>query len=197
MLSDTKAIHSVVASIIEEMIGELELDYDQPIESHTRLIADLGFASVDFVHLIVQVETRFKRKMGFHDLIMPNGSYVDDLSVGQFVAFIQSSGSNGNNASATRAKVLDDRSPPIAAHAEASSGRSRRILRSHAFSGKMGRTGERSDEAQSSDGFCALRSALGLHFIQGDSGGESAAFRTTGTTSSLLRQHGAKAPGAR
>ncbi len=115
MLSDTKAIHSVVASIIEEMIGELELDYDQPIASHTRLIADLGFASVDFVHLIVQVETRFKRKMGFHDLIMPNGSYVDDLSVGQFVAFIQSSGANGNNASATRAKVLDDHSPPIAA----------------------------------------------------------------------------------
>ena len=91
MLSDSNAIQSAVATLVDEMIGELDLDYGETIDSGTRLIADLGFASVDFVHLIVEVESHFQRKMGFHDLIMPNGSYVDDLTVGQIVDFIESS----------------------------------------------------------------------------------------------------------
>jgi acyl carrier protein len=90
MVSDTKEIQSVITNILEEMGSELQLDYDKAIDSETWLIADLGLASVDFVHLIVEVEGHFKCKMGFHDLLMPNGKYVDDLTVGQFVAFIES-----------------------------------------------------------------------------------------------------------
>jgi LPS sulfotransferase NodH/acyl carrier protein len=90
MVSDTKEIQSVITRFLEEMASELQLDYDKAIDSGTWLIADLGLASVDFVHLIVEVEGHFKSKMGFHDLLMPNGKYVDDLTVGQFVAFIES-----------------------------------------------------------------------------------------------------------
>jgi len=87
MTNDASTIESAVAKIIEEMVTELELDFDDPIGPETRLIADLGFASVDFIHLIVELEGHFQRKMGFHDLIMPNGQYVDDLAVGDLVAF--------------------------------------------------------------------------------------------------------------
>ncbi len=88
MTNDASTIESAVAKIIEEMVCELELDFDDPIGPRTRLIADLGFASVDFIHLIVELEGHFQRKMGFHDLIMPDGQYVDDLAVGGLVAFI-------------------------------------------------------------------------------------------------------------
>jgi acyl carrier protein len=72
-----ETIQSAVAKIIEEMVCELELDFDDPIGPQTRLIADLGFASVDFIHLIVELEGHFQRKMGFHDLIMPDDGFAD------------------------------------------------------------------------------------------------------------------------
>ena len=144
MLSDTNAIQSAVATIIEEMIGELDLDYDQPIESRHPLDCRSWFcvgglrpshrpsgdslSSAKWVFTILSCLTEAT--------LMTSASASLSISSSHPAA-------NGNNASATRAKVLDDRSPPIAAHAEASSGRSRRILRGYAFSGKMGRTGER------------------------------------------------------
>ena len=115
MLCDSSAIQSAVATIIDEMISGLDLDYDKTIDSGTRLIADLGFASVDFVHLIVQVESHFKRKMGFHDLIMPNGSYVDDLSVGQIVDFVRASLAGAINTSPAPAKLPDFQAPQTTA----------------------------------------------------------------------------------
>ncbi len=89
MSADVLTIQSAVADIITEMLSELDLESDDPIGSSTRLIADLGFASVDFIQLIVELEGHFQRKFGFHDLIMPNGQYVEDLTVGELVAFIQ------------------------------------------------------------------------------------------------------------
>jgi len=77
-----------VIGIINGMIDDLELDVDGPVDADTALIADLGFASVDFIHLIVEIETSFGQKMGFHDLIMPDGKYVDDLKVGTVVEFV-------------------------------------------------------------------------------------------------------------
>jgi acyl carrier protein len=89
MTADVLTIQSAVADIITEILDELDLESDKPIDPPTRLIADLGFASVDFIQLIVEVEGHFQRKFGFHDLIMPNGHYVEDLTVGELVNFIQ------------------------------------------------------------------------------------------------------------
>jgi acyl carrier protein len=89
MKADVLTIQSAVADIISDMLSELDLESDDPIEPSTSLIADLGFASVDFIQLIVQLEGHFQRKFGFHDLLMPNGHYVEDLAVGELVSFIQ------------------------------------------------------------------------------------------------------------
>ena len=55
----------------------------------TRLVADMEFASVDIIQLMVAIEEHYNRpKMGFQDLLMNDGSYVDDLSIGQVIDFV-------------------------------------------------------------------------------------------------------------
>jgi acyl carrier protein len=88
METDVNAVESNVVEAIKEMLEDLDLDTDLPLDRDTQLIADVGFASVDFIHLIVVIEGRFHRKFGFHELIMPNGKYVSDLRVGKLVDFI-------------------------------------------------------------------------------------------------------------
>ncbi|MOA65460.1 hypothetical protein D3C78_1918500 [compost metagenome] len=49
----------------------------------------MEFASVDIIQLMVAIEEHYNRpKMGFQDLLMNDGSYVDDLSIGQVIDFV-------------------------------------------------------------------------------------------------------------
>jgi acyl carrier protein len=83
-------IQAVVGKLIDEIADDLDVDLDGPISAQTRLVKDLGLASVDFIQLIVAIEQHFGRKMKFHDLLMPDGAYVSDLTVGELVAFVAS-----------------------------------------------------------------------------------------------------------
>ncbi|HEY9878332.1 MAG TPA: sulfotransferase [Leptolyngbyaceae cyanobacterium] len=86
----TQQIETKVIELIEEMTDEWDLDETlDEISPASHLIADLSFASVDFVQLFVSIEEAFARKLGFHDLIMPNDKYVEDLSIAQIVAYIE------------------------------------------------------------------------------------------------------------
>ena len=59
------------------------------IGAETRLIADLGFESIDVVHLIVALEERFQRTdLPFENLLMKDGRYVSDLRVGEVAGFL-------------------------------------------------------------------------------------------------------------
>ena len=78
----------LLIELVDHIARDLHGEVEEPIERSTRLIADLGFASLDFVRLIVDIEERLQAKIGFHDLLMQNGRYVNDLTVGQFVDFI-------------------------------------------------------------------------------------------------------------
>lgn len=85
----TQPIESIVLQIVEAMVEDWDFDDDAvPVSASAQLIADLGFSSVDFVQLFVAIEEAFGRKLGFHDLIMPNDRYVDDLRVAQITAYI-------------------------------------------------------------------------------------------------------------
>ncbi len=85
----TQPIESIVLQILEAMVEDWDFDDDTaPVSASARLIADLGFSSVDFVQLFVAIEEAFGRKLGFHDLIMPNDRYVDDLGVDQITTYI-------------------------------------------------------------------------------------------------------------
>jgi acyl carrier protein len=81
-------VESVVLGIVEDLIQDWGLDLDEPIGSHTLLVAELDFASVDVIQLCVAVEEHYERKMGFQDLLMDDGSYVEDLALDEMVRFI-------------------------------------------------------------------------------------------------------------
>lgn len=64
---------------------------DVEITPQTTIVEDLGFDSIDVIQFTVALEGAFgARKLGFQDLLMQNGRYVDDLSVADFQAFLNS-----------------------------------------------------------------------------------------------------------
>jgi acyl carrier protein len=83
-----------VVQALEDMVFE---DWDVapsgPIGAQTRLVADLGFASIDLVALLSDIEEVYQRRdWPFEELLMVEGRYVDDLSVGQVVDFLHAHG---------------------------------------------------------------------------------------------------------
>lgn len=79
----TKVIH-----LITKLIQELDYDADEAITSDTMFVKDIGFASLDFVQMIVTIEEDFGQKLGFQNLLVKNGAYIDDLTVGELIVFI-------------------------------------------------------------------------------------------------------------
>lgn len=59
------------------------------MDDGTKLLADLGFESIDIIQLVVAIqEDIVKRKLSFDQLLMKNGRYVDDLSIGQIAEYL-------------------------------------------------------------------------------------------------------------
>lgn len=76
-----------------EMINDLTSDWDtgldEGITAETRLVADLGFESLDVVYLVTAIEQRYgRRDLPFEELLMTEGRYVDDLTVSQVASFL-------------------------------------------------------------------------------------------------------------
>ena len=90
MIGNEAEIQAVVVDLVEGIAQDLDFDLDGSISAETQLVRDLGLASVDFIQLIVGIEQHYGRKLRFHDLLMPDGKYVDDLSIGELVTFISS-----------------------------------------------------------------------------------------------------------
>ena len=89
--ADQKQVTGVIVEILNDLTQDWGLDLDQPIGNQTLLVADLEFTSVDVIQLCVAVEEHYSReKMGFQDLLMVDGRYIDDLEVGQVADFVSS-----------------------------------------------------------------------------------------------------------
>jgi len=86
-LRKNTTIDTVVA-IVDDLTQDWGLELDGPITGQTRLAADLEFASVDIIQLCVALEQCYGRRFGFQDLLMKDGSYVGDLALSQFAAFV-------------------------------------------------------------------------------------------------------------
>jgi acyl carrier protein len=86
---DREAILQALLEIVENMTQDWESGYGGPPRSETRLIADLGFESVDIVQLVVAIEQHFDRRdLPFEQLLMVDGRYVDEVKVGDAVEFL-------------------------------------------------------------------------------------------------------------
>lgn len=80
-------IESKVIEVVDELLDAIESEFDGDVASDTMLIADGGFSSIDFVQMTVMIEEQLACKVGFQDMLMQDGQYVDDLSVGQVIDF--------------------------------------------------------------------------------------------------------------
>ena len=86
---DKSSIEQTLIHIVEDLTQDWGIELDEAVSSQTRLVADMEFASVDIIQLMVAIEEHYNRpKMGFQDLLMNDGSYVDDLSIGQVIDFV-------------------------------------------------------------------------------------------------------------
>ncbi len=86
---NTDEIVSRVSSVLADMTGDWDIDYEGEINRETRLIGDLAFESIDIVQLVVAIEGEFqKRGIPFEKLLMIDGRYVDDLTVGDMADFL-------------------------------------------------------------------------------------------------------------
>lgn len=75
------------------LLEDFTQDWDHPfsgsMSSSTKLFADLGFESIDIIQLIVAIQEEIlKNQKPFEKLLMKEGRYVDDLSIGQIADFL-------------------------------------------------------------------------------------------------------------
>ena len=80
-----------IAERLRKTLAEFVEDWglDVEITETTSLVEDLEFDSIDVIQFVVAMENAFEsRSIGFQNLLMQDGRYVDDLSVGEIEAFI-------------------------------------------------------------------------------------------------------------
>ena len=81
-------IENRLITTIQEFVADWGVTSE--IDSTTTLVADLEFDSIDIIQLFVAIETTFeKRNLGFQDLLIKDGRYVDDLSVREISEFLK------------------------------------------------------------------------------------------------------------
>lgn len=77
-----------VVAIVDDLTQDWGIEAEHPTGPDTKLVADLEFASVDIIQLCVALEQCYERRFGFQELLMKDGSYIGDLSLGQLAAFV-------------------------------------------------------------------------------------------------------------
>jgi acyl carrier protein len=88
---DVEQVQTAILAIIADMVQDWDTQVEGGLGQSTRLVGDLGFSSVDIISLIVSIEEHFgTRNLGFADLLMHDGRYVEDLGVGELAGFVAS-----------------------------------------------------------------------------------------------------------
>ena len=84
--------HAIVGTVIGT-IGDLVQDWeiDEPIGSDTRVVADLGFESIDLIQMVAALEQAFRpHGLSLVDMLVTDGRYVSDLTIGQIADAVAS-----------------------------------------------------------------------------------------------------------
>ncbi|MDR3417973.1 MAG: acyl carrier protein [Nevskia sp.] len=87
------ALSDALVKKLAVLLADFTQDWDNEFEGEmsrgTRVLADLGFESIDIIQLIVAIEEDIThKKMPFDKLLLKDGRYVDDLSIGQIADFL-------------------------------------------------------------------------------------------------------------
>jgi len=75
--------------ILTDMTQDWDLEFSGGIGADTRLVADLGFESIDVVMLIGEIHRHYnQRNLPFERLLLRDGGYVDDIRVSALAEFL-------------------------------------------------------------------------------------------------------------
>jgi len=88
-LKKNTPIDTVIA-VAGDITQDWGLDPGMKLGPETLLAADLEFTSIDIIQFCVALDQAYGRRFGFQDLLMKEGSYIGDVSLGQFADFIDS-----------------------------------------------------------------------------------------------------------
>ncbi len=80
---------ATVIAIVQDLVQDWGIDEAETAGAHTLLAEELQFTSVDIIQLCVALEECYDRRFGFHSLLMKDGSYVGDLSLGRLAEFVE------------------------------------------------------------------------------------------------------------
>lgn len=76
-------------ALLEDFTQDWDHEFEGRMNDDTRLLADLGFESIDIIQLVVAIEEDIsKKKVPFDQLLMKDGRYVDDLTIGGIADFL-------------------------------------------------------------------------------------------------------------
>ncbi|MHA6326667.1 acyl carrier protein [Roseivivax sp. CAU 1753] len=86
----TEALQSAVITVLQETTQDWDLEIEEEIGPETTLIEELQFESIDVVQFCVALEQKLGTKgLPFEKLFIQDGAYVDDVTVGDVVNFLQ------------------------------------------------------------------------------------------------------------
>jgi acyl carrier protein len=78
-----------LSEVLGDIVADWDLELDERITQGTRIVADLGFESVDIMQLIVAIEQTFgRRSLPFEEILMEEGGYVNEITVGVLADFL-------------------------------------------------------------------------------------------------------------
>lgn len=85
---DRGTIQNTVIVTLDDLVQDW--DIEEPVQGHTKVVADLGFESIDLIQMVAALERAFKLKGGsLVEMLVADGRYVDDLTVDQIVARVE------------------------------------------------------------------------------------------------------------
>ena len=77
-----------ISDIVQATIEDWNLALERPLGAQTRLSEDLCFSSVEVLHLLASIDMKIGRKLPFERLIMIDGAYRSELTLGELAAFV-------------------------------------------------------------------------------------------------------------
>ncbi len=88
---NTSELTAQLIATLKDFTQDWDDEFEGEMTRETKLLADLGFESIDVIQLVVAIEEDIaKKKLPFDKLLMQDGRYVDDLSIGQIADFLVS-----------------------------------------------------------------------------------------------------------
>jgi acyl carrier protein len=87
--NDHQTILQDMIRILEDMTSDWDTEFSGGIGADCLLNHDLGFQSIDWVHLVTAIEEHFgRRDFPFPELFVRDGRFIEDLAVKQLVDFL-------------------------------------------------------------------------------------------------------------